>query len=523
MGAMRGGSDGGVEACAPKMLAARTKCARNAVEPRGTAPVRCSFPGPIPDDMHRSSSPRDERFLLPVLLDTAAAIARQFLDGINDRPVQPGAVILPEARLPELGVGTQAVLEQLRDTVLPALTGSAGPRYLGFVTGGGTPAALAADWITSAVDNNASDASSVAAVTIERQAIAMLVDLLSLPEATAGWFVSGATMANVVGLATGRQWLGEARGVDVSEDGASALPGLRILSATPHASAVKAAAVLGIGRRAVQQVATVSGTERIDVAALAAALHESDQPTIIIANAGTVTTTAFDDLSAVGALAARHRAWLHVDGAFGLFATLLPSHAHQLTGLHLADSICGDAHKWLNVPYDSGFALTRHAEVQSRVFRNAASYFFAAGPIPDPFHFVPENSRRLRALPVWASLLAYGRSGVADIVAECCACASSLGAWITAHPELDLLAPVELNIVAFRLGDALMAGRDEATVTGAFLSAVAATGDVFLTPGAYGGRRGARAAFSNWRTTLGDDLPRIQRGVLAGLDAVRLR
>ncbi len=473
--------------------------------------------------MHRSSSPRDERYLLPVLLDNAAALSRQFLDGLAERPVQPGAVPLGETQLPEVGVGTQAVLDRLRDSVLPAFTGSAGPRYLGFVTGGGTPAALAADWITSAVDNNGSDASSVAAITIERQAIAMLVELLALPAETAGWFVSGATMANVVGLATGRQWLGERRGVDVAEDGAAVLPGLRILSGTPHSSTVKAAAMLGIGRRAVQQAATIAGTERIDVSSLASVLAASDQPTIIVANAGTVTTTAFDDLSAIAALAREHDAWLHVDGAFGLFAALLPSHARRLEGLHLADSICGDAHKWLNVPYDSGFALTRHAACQGRVFRNAASYFFTGGALPDPFHFGPENSRRLRALPVWASLLAYGRSGMADIVAECCACASALGAWITAHPDLALLAPVTLNIVPFRLSDALLAGRDEAEVVGMFLAAVSSTGDVFLTPGAYDGRRGARAAFSNWRTTVGDDLPRIQRGIDAGIAAVRRR
>lgn len=499
------------------MLAAGRNCASRGVGTRGT------FRDPVPIAMHRSSSPREERFLLPVLLDTAAALSRQFLDSIADRPVQPGAVALPDAVLPESGAGTAAVLERLRDTVLPTLTGSAGPRYLGFVTGGGTPAALAADWITSAVDNNASDASSVAAVTIEQQAIAMLVSLLSLPHATTGWFVSGATMSNVVGLATGRQWLGEARGVDVSDDGATALPGLRILSGTPHSSVIKASAILGLGRRSVQRVATIGATERVDIGAMRAALEASDQPTIIVANAGTVTTTAFDDLTQLGALAREHKAWLHVDGAFGLFAALLPSHAQQLAGLHLADSICGDAHKWLNVPYDSGFVLTRHSDVQSRVFRNAATYFFDGGTLPDPFHFSPENSRRLRALPVWASLLAYGRSGMADIVAECCACATGLGAWVTAHPDLELLAPVELNVVAFRLGDTVLAGRDESAVVATFLSSVAASGEVFLTPGAYAGRRGARAAFSNWRTTVGEDLPRIQHGIEAGLAAIRLQ
>jgi len=469
----------------------------------------------------RSSSPRDERYLMPALLDTAAALSRQFIEGLAGRPVQPGPVPMPEATLPEQGHGTQAVLERMHETLLPALTGSAGPRYLGFVTGGGTPAAVTADWITSVADNNASDASSHAAITIERQAIAMLCDLLDLPAETAGWFVSGATMANVVGLATGRQWLGEQRGVDVAESGAEALPGLRILSGTPHASLVKAAALLGIGRCHVQRVPCAPATERVDISALAQALAGESRPTIIVANAGTVTTAAFDDIAAMAALARAHGAWLHVDGAFGLFAALLPSHATVLHGLALADSICGDAHKWLNVPYDSGFVLTRHAAVQRRVFRNAATYFFDGGTLPDPFHHVPENSRRLRALPVWASLLAYGRSGIADVVAECCACAATLAAWISQHPALALLAPVTLNVVPFRISDAALAGRDEADVTAQFLAAVSASGDVCLTPASYAGRRGARAAFSNWRTTVGDDLPLIQRGIAAGLDAVQ--
>ncbi len=485
--------------------------------------MRCSFCHPRFPGMPRSSSPRDERYLLPDLLHATAAVAQRFLDGIERRPVQPGALRLPPAVLPEIGLGTQAVLERLEQTVLPMLTASAGPRYLGFVTGGATPAALSADWLTAAVDNNASDASSAAAVMLEQQAIAMLCDLLALPAATAGWFVTGATMANVVGLATGRQWLGEQRGVDVAEHGAAALPRLRLLSATPHSSAVKAAAMLGIGRAAMQRVATNGDSEVVDIDALAAALRASDAPTIIIANAGTVTTTAFDDIDAMATLAQEHGAWLHVDGAFGLFALLLPTHASYLYGLHRADSICGDAHKWLNVPYDCGFALTRHAEVQSRVFRNSANYFFDSGTLPDPFHFGPENSRRLRALPVWASLLAYGRSGIGDVIAECCACAASLGAWITAHPDLELLAPVSLNVVAFRLGDAVVAGRDEGEVTRRFLTAVAASGDLFLTPGALAGRCGVRAAFSNWRTAVGEDLPLIQRGIDSGVAAIRSR
>jgi glutamate/tyrosine decarboxylase-like PLP-dependent enzyme len=466
-------------------------------------------------------TPVTEQYLLPVLLDRAAAMSRQFLDGIAQRPVQPADANLEPVSLPEFGEGTESVLQRIYDSLLPRFTASAGPRYLGFVTGGATPAALAADWITSAVDNNASDASSVAAITIERQAIAMLCDLLALPATTAGWFVTGATMANAVGLATGRQWLGEQRGADIADVGAAALPDLRILSATPHSSAIKAAAILGIGRRAVQTVACHVGTERMDVGALRSALEQSSAPTIVIANAGTVTTTAFDDLRAVASLTRQHGAWLHVDGAFGLFAALLPSHSGLLDGLDMADSICGDAHKWLNVPYDCGFALTQHADVQSRVFRNSANYFFDAGALPDPFHFTPENSRRLRALPVWASLLAYGRTGLRSIVAESCECATALATWITAHPALELLAPVTLNIVSFTVMADVLAGRDPAIVMSRFLSAVAEGGEVFLTPGMFAGRRGARAAFSNWRTESTADLPRIQRGIEQGLAAIR--
>jgi glutamate/tyrosine decarboxylase-like PLP-dependent enzyme len=466
-------------------------------------------------------SPFDERYLQPVLLDRAAAMCRQFLDGLDARPVQPPTADLPPVTLPADGIGTEAVLQQLQETILPRVTASAGPRYLGFVTGGGTPAALAADWITSAVDNNASDASSVAAVTLEQQAIRMLCTLFGLPGEFAGWCVTGATMANVVGLATGRQWLGEQRGVDLAESGAGVLPTLRVLSGTPHSSAVKAAAILGIGRAQLHPIACEPATERVSIDALQSALAASDAPTIIIANAGTVTTTAFDDLRAISALARAHGAWLHVDGAFGLFAALLPAQQHQLDGLALADSICGDAHKWLNVPYDSGFALTRHPAVQGRVFRNAASYFFDATTLPDPFHFVPENSRRLRALPIWASLLAYGRSGVQAMIARSCACAHALGDWIAAHPDLELLAPVTLNVVAFTVREPALAGRDPAIVLPTLLRGAAASGAVFLTPGAFGGRRGVRAAFSNWRTDPATDVPLIQRGIDAGLSAIR--
>jgi glutamate/tyrosine decarboxylase-like PLP-dependent enzyme len=428
------------------------------------------------------------------LLAEAHRLGMDFRDGLGRRRVIAAQPYVPAGALPEEGRGTAAALEELSAAVLPALSGSAGPRYLGFVTGGSTPASLAADWLVSATDQNLSDRSQATATALEHHALALSRELFGLPSTFDGAFVTGGTQANLVGLAVGRQWVSERLGFDAAQDGLAGHPPIRILAAAPHASLLKAASMLGLGRRAWVPVACEAGTERMDIASLEAALRELDgSPAIVAASAGTVTTTAFDDLARTADRCERHGAFLHVDGAFGLFAAASPRYAGRLEGLGRADSVAVDAHKWLNVPYDTGLVFTRHLALQEKVFQANAAYLTpGSGGF---FHRTPENSRRWRALPTWMTLQAYGRQGIRDVVERCCDLASALGDWVHASPDYDLLAPVTLNIVCFA-PRTLSADR--------VLTRLAEDGRCFLTPGEWQGRKGLRAAFSNYMTTEAD-------------------
>ncbi|MFD7102658.1 pyridoxal phosphate-dependent decarboxylase family protein [Streptomyces celluloflavus] len=431
---------------------------------------------------------------LPDLLDVTRRQATAFLDGLAERPVVQ-AVRAPEpVPLPASGAGLQAALQDFATRWEPGLSAGAGPRYLGFVTGGVTPAALAGDWLTAAVDQNPTSSLDAAGQQVEEEAIGWLRDLFGLSAGHQGTFVSGATMSNTVGLAIAREWLGEQLGVSPAEDGVGALGTVRVLSGSPHSSVVKGLSVLGLGRAALVPVPTLPDREAVDPAALERALREADGPCVVVANAGTVNTVDFDDLRAIAALRDRYGFWLHVDAAFGAFAALSPAHAHLVDGLDLADSLCVDLHKWLNVPYDSAVQFTRRRDLQARVFQNAAAYLGPLGDTPDPVHLTPENSRRLRALAAWFTLRAYGREGYLEIVERCVACAHTLGEAVGALDGLRLLAPVRLSVVCFTLADAPTAER---------LAALAGrlADEVFLTPTVYAGVPALRAAFSNWRTT----------------------
>ena len=383
----------------------------------------------------------------------------------------------------------------------PGFSGSAGPRYLGFVTGGATPASLAGDWLTGVYDQNGSGAAGSWATALERETVSWLRELFGLGEAHSGAFVTGATASNTIGLAIAREWLGERLGVSASRDGAAALGPVHVLSGSPHSSIGKALSVLGIGRDRLRSVPVLSGNrEAVDVAALDSALAALDgRPAIVVANAGTVNTVDFDDLRAVAVLRERHDFWLHVDAAFGGFAALSPSYAALVDGLDAADSVCVDLHKWLNVPYDAAVQFTRRRDLQVAVFHNASPYLGLPAGEPDFVHLTPENSRRLRALPAWFSLMAYGRDGHREIVERNVALARELGERIAATDGLRLLAPVRLNVVCFTLADDPTQQRVDALAR-----AVAATGEAFVTPTVYDGTPGLRAAFSNWRTSAAD-------------------
>jgi glutamate/tyrosine decarboxylase-like PLP-dependent enzyme len=311
-------------------------------------------------------------------------------------------------------------------------------------------------------------------------------------------------MANYVGLAVGVQVLGRRRGVDVGRDGLAALPDLRILSGEAHASIGKAAAMAGIGRGRIESLPRLPGREAVDPAALRARLAElGDRPAIVVGNAGTVTTGDFDDLAALGAIAREAGAWFHVDGAFGLFARLVESHRHLTDGLELADSIASDAHKFLNVPQDSGFVFTRHPDAQAEIFKSISTYLPDAGPAPSVVqHLGPETSRRLRGLPIWATLQAYGRGGYAEIVVRCTGLARRIGERIDGLPGFRLMAPVRYNVVCFELVDER--GPLGEAETRAFVERLTADGRLFIGPSRFLGRPCVRFAIVNWRTREAD-------------------
>ncbi|MFJ1807233.1 MULTISPECIES: pyridoxal phosphate-dependent decarboxylase family protein [unclassified Streptomyces] len=461
--------------------------------------------------MHRILA--DDLSRLPELLQSARDFAAGEVTGLAERPVVRLDRAPDRAALPDEGSGAEGALARFAEHWAPGFSGSAGPRYLGFVTGGATPASVAGDWLTGAYDQNVSGAGGSWAAALERETVAWSRDLFGLGEEHSGAFVTGATVSNTVGLAVAREWLGERLGVDVSREGAAALGPVEVLSGSPHSSVAKALSVLGIGRDRLRQVPVLpGGREAVDVVALESALAELDgRPAVVVANAGTVNTVDFDDLRAIAALKERYDFWLHVDAAFGGFAALSPAYAHLVDGLDAADSVCVDLHKWLNVPYDAAVQFTRRRDLQVRVFHNASPYLGLPAGEPDFVHLTPENSRRLRALPAWFSLVAYGRAGHREIVERNVDLAVRLGEGVAALEGLRLLAPVRLNVVCFTLA----ADPTQARV-GALADAVAASGEAFLTPTVYGGVPALRAAFSNWRTTRADG-ERVLRALTSAL------
>jgi glutamate/tyrosine decarboxylase-like PLP-dependent enzyme len=428
----------------------------------------------------------------------AAACARAFVAG-----------------LPEDGVGALAALDELIAAAEPGLVASAGPRYFHLVVGGATDAARGADWLATLWDQiAASPVTSPAAVLAEERAVAWLRELFELP-AGPGILTTGGHGANLVGLLAARQWWGERHGRDVSEGGLTGLPQMPVLSSgLLHASAVKALAQLGLGRRAAQRF-TADNTGRLDLGALEAALRAlNGAPAVIVGNAGDVNAGAFDPLDALADLAERHGAWLHVDGAFGLFARLSPRTSMLARGAERAQSIASDCHKWLNVPYDCGVAFVQDKRLLVRANKLVADYLpreagetSAGTAVPGAVlsNIALESSRRARGFAVWATLRASGRAGLRALVEGSLDRALELAALVAAAPDLELLAPASgntlpLNIVCFRAHPPGARLADLDALNERLARAILEDGRVFLGSTRYTGRVALRAAFVNQRT-----------------------
>lgn len=457
------------------------------------------------------ADPLDDHQLVSEALAFVSEAARRYLEGIDAEPVlasgHEAAIEGWSDPMPESGEGTMATLVELVSRGEAAAARSSGPRFFHFVMGGGTPAALAADWLTSAYDQIAyAWASSPFAARLEQVAIDWLRQLFELPEGFGGVLTTGATMANFVALAAARNWWAERLGVDVEEHGLAGLPAPAIFSSGYiHPSAVQAIMMLGWGHGNIRRLSR-DDVGRLDLAALERELAALDgTPAIIVANAGEVNAGDFDPIDQMADLAERHRAWLHVDGAFGLFAGLAPDTRHLTEGTQRADSVIADGHKWLNVPYDCGFAFVRETERLPRALNVGAPYLPVVGEANPSFGFIaPENSRRARALVVWATLRAYGRDGYRAMVQRHVALAHHLAARIDAAPEFERLAEVQLNIVCFRARPPGVPEDQLDALNRELGAALIADGRVLVGTTTYAGKVALRPAIVNWRTRQAD-------------------
>jgi glutamate/tyrosine decarboxylase-like PLP-dependent enzyme len=421
--------------------------------------------------------------------------------------------------LPEVGLPIEAILGQLDDRSAGGLAGSTGGRYFGYVTGASLPAAAIVEAWTAAVDQNVGMwPLGPVAVELEQVTLRWLADLLAFPSAS-GYFGSGATMANTVGLAVARYWFGRKHGVDVGEDGVRALPPLAVYGSVElHLSDQKALRTLGLGSGCVRAI-PINGAYGMQVEPLVEAIERDRaagiEPAIVIAQAGSVNTGACDPLEPIADVCERYGLWLHVDGAFGAFFGLCERTAPLVAGMERANSLAVDAHKWLNVPNGVGFALLRDADLHHETFGGSAGYL-TPGSGANLHEFGIEASRSWRGACVWAALKALGRSGVEDLVTRCCDLAAELASLVEQHPRLELAAPAPTNIVCFRY---VRDGIDVDEANRRIQADVAARGNVFHTGATLDGRFCQRAAICSWRTTL-EDVHALLDEVLAAGDRI---
>ena len=443
------------------------------------------------------------------LLGLTADYSSRFLESLDERRIRPDASI-EELRaalggpLPETETDAGQVVAELIEAAEPGLMAMPSGRFFGFVLGGALPAAIAADWLTSVWDQNAGlIGPTPSAGVVEEVAIEWLRELLGLPAGVSAGFVTGCQMAHMTALAAARHHVLAAADWDLARDGLQGAPRIRVLVGEQrHVTIDRALRYLGIGSAQIEAVGMRSD-------ALREALAAGSGPTIVCAEAGNVNTGAFDPLDEVADAVAGTGAWLHVDGAFGLWAAASPRFRHLVAGAERADSWATDAHKWLNVPFDCGIAFCAHPASHRAAMAVRATYLEQVDEetAREPMDWNPEFSRRARGFPVYAAIRALGRQGIAAMVERCCDHATRFAELLGSEPGVEILNDVVLNQVLVRFGD------DDET-TRATIAAVQDDGTCWLSGTVWDDKAAMRISVSNWRTS-DDDVERSAAAILA--------
>jgi glutamate/tyrosine decarboxylase-like PLP-dependent enzyme len=452
----------------------------------------------------------------------AAEAARAWLDGLPDRPVRPEAparemLAAFSEPLPEEGMDPAAVVRDLAERAGPGLMASGSGRFFGWVIGGALPAAIGADWLVSAWDQNSAMTEPFPATTMIEQVVAgWVLDLLDLPRGASVGFVTGGQMANTACLAAARNHVLAAHGWDVEQDGLQGAPRVNVLVGEQRHDSIDAALrAIGLGASTAQVVAAdEAGRMRPD--ALAATAARVSGPTIVCVQAGNVNGGGVDPVGEIAEAVRRGDLWVHVDGAFGLWARAAPAYRHLAAGVEQADSWATDAHKWLNTPYDCGMAICAHPTAHRRAMGVRGAYLPGGddGGLREPIDYNPELSRRARSVPVWAALRQLGRGGVADLVERCCRMAERFAALLSEADGVEVLQQ-DLNQVVVRFLDP--AGHDHDAHSRAVVARTQAEGTCYPSGTVWRGMGGMRLSVSSWRTGPED----VDRSVAALLAAHR--
>jgi glutamate/tyrosine decarboxylase-like PLP-dependent enzyme len=458
-------------------------------------------------------------------LKAAFETALDYLDQVDRKPVGPTAT-LEELRARickrwnEQGIAAPQVVDELARDVEGGLNNSVNARFYAWVIGGSLPAALAADWLTSTWDQNAGMYSvSPAAAIVEEAVGAWLIDVFRLPKQTSFALVTGCQMAHTTCLAAARNWVLAQQGWDVERQGMAGSPAITVLCGERHATVDRALRLLGFGDASIKELC-VDDNGALDPAALEAALRAlNGKPAIVLLQAGDVNTGGFDDFEALIPIARHYGAWTHVDGAFGMWATASPRYEHLTRGMEKAHSWATDGHKWLNVPYDCGYAFVAETAAHRASMTEQAAYLTHQDEARDPLDWNPEFSRRGRGFASYAALRELGREGVRELIERNCDCAAEIVGGLAELPNVDVLARPIINQGVVAFCDPSGATSDE--WNDRVIAAIAKEGTSFFSGTTFYGRRAMRISVSNWQTDM-DDVRRTLEGVERALKSIRM-